>query len=519
MSEVKTGVVAAGHKETAKAAEVILQNGGNAYDAVVAAHLAACVVEPVLSSLGGGGFLLAHTAEGRSTLFDFFVQTPLRKRKAEETDFFPISADFGTVQQEFHIGRGAIATPGTVKGLFVVHNELCTLPMLRLAEPAIDLARNGIVMNAFQAYIFDVVQAIYLSCADTRKIYGGSENHEQLLQDGDILKQPELADCLEALSREGEALFYQGEIAQSVSRLCTEGGGHLSQEDFTGYQVLKRKPLSISYRKASLLTNPAPSSGGTLIAFALKLLEGINLRRYRSGTAAYLDILTRVLAMTNQARIDAHLDETAYHPGEHLLDPEYVAAYLEQIKGHPLCSRGTTHMSVMDGQGNIASLTTSNGEGCGLFVPGTGIMLNNMLGEEDLNPHGFHQWSPNQRMTSMMAPSIAFLPNEQRIAIGSGGSNRLRTAILQVLLNLIDFKMPLEEAVSNPRIHHEGDLLSVEGGFDPDELKPLLINYPNHKVWDKRNLFFGGTHSVSDGPHGFSGVGDPRRGGFAIVIS
>ena len=515
---LKKGVVAAGHEETAGAAEMVLKDGGNAFDAVVAAHLAACVVEPVLSSLGGGGYLLAHTADGRSSLFDFFVQTPMHKLAPSETDFFPISADFGTVQQEFHIGRGSIATPGTVKGLFAVHNVLCTMPMTRLAEPAIDLARSGVVLNAFQAYIFDVIRAIYLHSADTRKIYGSGEGKDRLLREGEVLKQPELADCLSELAREGERFFYQGEIAQSISRLCTEKGGHLSRGDFSNYQVVERKPLSISYRQATLLTNPPPSSGGTLIAFALKLLEEMNFADYCYGSADYLDLLARVQGMTNKARVDGYLDQSTHHPGEHLLDPEYVAGYLEQIKGRPLCSRGTTHMSVMDKQGNIASLTTSNGEGCGLFVPGSGIMLNNMLGEEDLNPHGFHRWPSNQRMTSMMAPSIVFLPNGSRMALGSGGSNRLRTAILQVLLNIIDFGMTLDDAVSSPRIHYEADLLSVEGGFGPDVLKSLLLNYPAHKAWGKRNLFFGGAHSVSEGRSGFAGVGDPRRGGFSIVV-
>lgn len=515
----RTGVVAAGHEETARAAEIILRSGGNAFDAVIAAHLAACVVEPVLSSLAGGGFLLAYTDEGKSTLYDFFVQTPIRKREVKETAFFPICADFGTVQQEFHIGLGSIATPGTVKGLFAVHNELCTIPMSRLAKPAIDLARNGVIMNAFQAYIFDVVQAIYLSYPNTYNIFGSRKDKQQLLQQGELLRQVELADCLDALAREGEAFFYQGEIAQTASRLCAEQGGHLIREDFSRYQIVRRKPLSVPYRHATLLTNPPPSSGGTLIAFALKLLETIDLGDFQFGSSSYLDLLAQVQGMTDKARIDTYLDDKTYHPGEQLLNPEYIANYRAQIKERAFCSRGTTHISIMDKQGNIASLTTSNGEGCGLFIPGTGIMLNNMLGEQDLNPHGFHRWSTNQRMTSMMAPGIVFMPDNHRIVLGSGGSNRLRTAILQVLINLIDFKMPLSAAVTSPRIHFEANHLSVEGGFRDNQLKPLVGHYPDHKVWKSNNLFFGGTHSVSNGPQGFSGVGDPRRGGHAIVVA
>lgn len=513
------GVVAAGHEQTAKAAAYILSEGGNAFDAVIAAHLAACVAEPVLSSLAGGGFLMARTAPGDTVLYDFFVQTPLYKRDVDDTDFFPISADFGAVRQEFHIGLGSVATPGTVKGLFAVHRELCTLPMTVLAEPAIELARNGVVMNAFQSYIFDIVKAIYLSYPEASNAFGSKMHQGQLLQQGELLYLPDFADCLEVLAREGEAFFYQGEIAAAAARLCAEQGGHLASEDFRHYRTVKRKPLSIEYRGATVKTNPAPSSGGTLIAFALQLLQSFDLSRYRCGTASYLDLLAQVQELTNKARVDSYLNDSSHHPGEHVLDPENVEAYRRHIKHAPFCSRGTTQISVIDGLGNVASLTTSNGEGCGLFIPGTGILLNNMLGEQDLNPKGFHNWPSNQRMTSMMAPCIVMLSDKRCIALGSGGSNRLRTAILQVLINVIDFKMPLDQAVRHPRIHHEAGLLSIEGGFDNNEVLRLLKHYSNHKVWNSCNLFFGGTHSVSSSPYGFFGIGDPRRGGYALEIS
>lgn len=515
----KYGVVAAGHQQTASAAEEILRSGGNAFDAIVAAHLAACVCEPVLSSLGGGGFLLAHTAEKTSCLYDFFVQTPLQRCDNSETEFFPISANFGTVRQEFYIGRGSIATPGTVKGLFTVYQELCTLPIQRLAEPAIELARNGVEMNAFQAYILDIVSPIYLAYPETRSIFASRLGDKPLLQQGEILHQPELADVIENLALEGEALFYQGEIARAVSQLCIDQGGHLTEQDFNRYQLIKRQPLSINYRQCTLLTNPPPSSGGTLIAFALKLLESFDLGSFRFGSEAYLKLLAQVQALTDQARLDACSDNVSLHPDTGLLDAENIDAYRTKIKDRASCTRGTTHISVIDQHGNFAGLTTSNGEGCGLFIPDTGIMLNNMLGEQDLNPHGFQQWPTNQRMTSMMAPSILFQPDNRTVVLGSGGSNRLRTAILQVLLNLIDFEMPLEQAINSPRIHYEAGHLAIEGGFEANQVKQLIQDYPNHKLWDSRNLFFGGVHSARRVDNEFSGIGDPRRGGVAFVIS
>lgn len=515
---LKKGVVAAGHKNTAEAAITALRDGGNAFDAVVAAHLAACVVEPVLSSLAGGSFLLARPVGQKPVLYDFFVQTPMHRRPVGEIDFRPISADFGTAQQEFHIGLGTVATPGTVKGLFQIHRDLCLLPMPVLAEPAIRLALDGVNVNSFQAYIFDIVQAIYKATPLAQKTYGNPTATGVPIQCGDVHKQPDLADCLDAISREGEDLFYQGEIAKRIVLQCREDGGNLEPDDLGLFQVIKRKPLSLSHGKARIFTNPSPSSGGILVAFALKLLESISLGKYQFGDSSYLGVMAQVQKLTSQARIDAQLENNGPSPADGLLNPEYLDYYKKEIKGHPVCSRGTTHISVIDGQGNIASLTTSNGEGCGHMVPGTGIMLNNMLGEEDLNPGGFHRWPTDQRMTSMMAPTIAFLPDDFIFATGSGGSNRLRTAILQVLVNLVDFGMSLTDAVNSPRIHFECDVLNMEPGFDKADVAQVIRQYPNHKQWEEKNLFFGGAHSVAAINNCFEGAGDPRRGGVVLSL-
>ena len=270
------GAVACGHDQTAKVAAQILSEGGNAFDAVVAAHFAACVVEPVLASLGGGGFLLAHPSTGNTVLYDFFAHTPRQKLPIEEIDFYPIIADFGETTQEFHIGMGSIATPGSVKGMFAIYKDLCTLPLASLIAPAIKLAKQGSVVNEFQAYILDIIKPIYQSGDESFAIYRShknGQNNRPLVDTGEILKQPALADTLEALVKEGERLFYEGDIAKSVVKYCNENGGYLTANDFKNYQVIKRKPLQLTYRNHNIFTNPAPSSGGLLIAFALKLLE------------------------------------------------------------------------------------------------------------------------------------------------------------------------------------------------------------------------------------------------------
>ena len=512
------GVVAAGHERTARAAADILKEGGNAFDAVVAAHCVACVAEPVLCSLGGGGFMMAHTETGENLLYDFFVHTPHRGRPEAELDFHPIKADFGAVQQEFHIGYGSVATPGTVKGLFTIHRKHCTLPMSRLMEPAIALARDGMTLNPLQAYIISVVSPILMATAASRAIFASTE-HAGPLRAGEMMRQPQLANLMEALAREGDALFYRGDIAQLIERSCAENGGHLRAEDLAAYRVISRDPLRLRYRDAEVLTNPPPASGGLLTGFALDLLSTLEPDRCTPGSAALLEMLAGVMALTNQARLDTHLDEGVHSDAMRLLDPAFLARYRQQIAERSRCNRGTTHISVMDSRGNVASMTLSNGEGCGHILGDTGIMLNNMLGEEDLNPGGFHRWSPDERMTSMMSPSIVFRETDTAIALGSGGSNRIRTAILQVLVYLIDFDMPLQAAVEYPRIHEESGLLNIEGGFDPDEIAALIARHTDHKIWQERNLFFGGTHGVMRVGDSFLGAGDPRRGGSACVVT
>ncbi len=505
------GAVACGHPVTAEAAVEILEDGGNAFDAALAALCAACVAEPVLTSLGGGGFLLAHPAGSEPMVFDFFADTPRSHTTQQDLDFHPIEADFGTTTQEFHIGLGSVATPGVVRGIFAAHRQLGRLPVSRLFAPAIRAAREGVTLNALQASIFRIVGPIYLATAGARDTYAtGSAGG--LPDAGERLRQPALADTLAALAEEGDALFYEGELARRIVALCAEGGGYLSMDDLAGYAVIRRAPLCLRYRDTELLTNPGPSSGGVLIAFAAALLESCPLGAAGFGAPGHLLALAEAMEATQLARL-----ECLAHPEAHLetqlLHPEYLARYRAEIVGRRRSHRGTTHISVVDADGNAAALTASNGEGCGHVLPGTGIMLNNMLGEEDINPGGFHAWRPGERLTSMMAPTLIEWPDGRRVALGSGGSNRIRTAILQVLVNLVDFALPIDEAVTRPRLHHERGRLDVEPGFPSAGLAALAEAWAEPAVWEAPNLFFGGVHTVEYRGGRFAAAGDPRRGG------
>jgi len=515
----KHGAVACGHDHTARAAARILSEGGNAFDAVVAAHFAACVAEPALASLGGGGFLLANPLSGKTVLYDFFVQTPREKFPDNDIDFYPIEADFGETTQEFHIGMGSIATPGAVKGMCAIHKELCTLPMPVLLEPAIELARDGVRVNELQAYIFNIIKPIYLSSPEAYAIYRSHDPNDKpaLVRNNEILTQTALADTLETLGKEGERFFYEGEVAQSVVKACEENGGYLRSDDFTQYQVIKRQPLEFSYRNHKIFTNPPPSSGGLLIAFALKLLEASDFSAISPGSHAYVDRLSYIMHLTNKARVDSAL-YSGNIDSVRLLDQGYLDRYRQLVLDRYAFSRGTTHISVIDKLGNMASLTVSNGEGSSYIAPHTGIMFNNMLGEEDLNPKGFHQWKTNQRISSMMAPTIVSDSASYAISLGSGGSNRIRTAILQTLVHLLDFKLPLDLAIDAPRIHFENGLLNVEAGFEDLQEGTLHDAVRDINYWTSLNLFFGGVHAVTQTGTVLAGKGDPRRGGVSMVI-
>jgi gamma-glutamyltranspeptidase/glutathione hydrolase len=519
------GAIAAGDAATANAAAEMLRDGGNAFDAVLAALCAAPMSEPVLASLAGGGFLLAEPADGEPVLYDFFCQTPKRRRPASEIEFCPVDVDFGTTTQEFHIGMGAIATPGVVAGLFAVHQDLGRLPMTRIVEPAAQLARRGTEISALQAHILGIVEPIYLATESSTALFESTTEPGRVLRESETYRPSTMAETLEALAREGRDLFYRGAIAAEIVEACAASGGALTRLDMEGYEAVRRRPLERRFGSARILTNPPPSSGGPLIAFALAMLDGLE-----AGNApddpAWLMLLTDAMAATNAARAGCGLDEDCNEAlVATLLSDPAVAEYRDSMRGRALKQGGTTHVSVIDADGNAAAMSVSNGEGCGHVLRRCGIMPNNMLGEEDINPRGFHEWRPDARISSMMAPTLVDHADGRRTALGSGGSNRIRTAILQVLMNVLHFGMGLQDAIAAPRVHCERGLLSVEavgakGGFEADRIARFTDPFPHKDLWNHFSMFYGGVHAVALDPATgtFDGAGDRRRGGVYVTV-
>ena len=517
------GIVAAGHPETAGSAVAVLREGGNAFDAALAGMCAATVVEPVLASLGGGGFLAARPSAGRlggqSIVYDFFVQTPKRRRPRGEVDLRRVFADFGPAQQEFHIGMGAIATPGVVKGLFEAHRDLGRMPIRTIVEPAIGLARRGVPVNAVQAYALRVVRAIVEAGPATRALFASRERPGELIGEGEPLRLPDLAEALEILTIEGEDLFYRGEMGRLLTRDCAGAGGQLSAEDLRDYRVERRRPLEVQLERALVQLNPPPSMGGILVAFGLLLWRALGNLAGGFGSSDHLARLVHIIRATGSARGEIGEGVLAGDSAnDKLLDPTLIAKYHNEILSAPLVARGTTQISVIDAAGGAASLSVSSGEGSGYVLPGTGIVLNNMLGEADLSPGGLHGWPTDKRMASMMTPAIVLDAAGGVTALGSGGSKRIRTAMLQALLNLLAFDMRLEEAIAAPRLHVEDEKLSLEPGFPETNVVSLARIFAGVERWPGKNMFFGGVHAVRrSGAGTLDGAGDERRGGVVGV--
>jgi len=503
--------IAAGHRLTAEAGSEVLEAGGTAADAAVAGALMAMVAEPVLAGLMGGGFAMIRPDDGAAELMDAFVSTPGVKRPMDEIDFRAIEADFGTATQEFHIGAGAIAAAGLARGLWELHARHGRMPFAALAEPAARAARSGVEITPFQARLGEIVAPILAAGPAARALYCADGAP---LGAGAVFRNPELADVMEEFAREGPRFVQEGEVAGAVLSLA-EAGGHLGAADLSGYRVAWRRPALARRGGAEIALNPPPSLGGTLIAFSLALLGP------EPGAAE----IARAFEATAAGRSAAGLDRDAHAGAAALAEPGLVARYRAEIAtlaARPAARRGTTHISVIDAKGLGVALTLSNGEGCGLIAPGTGIMPNNMLGEADLLPDGFEAWVPGQRLASMMAPLVADLGEGRRAVIGSGGSNRIRTALAQVLLRLVDQGERLDAAIGAPRLHVEGAGPAVvdfeAAGLAEGARAALLEAYPQARPWPERSMFYGGVHGVMRGPGGdIEAAGDPRRGGAAII--
>jgi gamma-glutamyltranspeptidase / glutathione hydrolase len=505
------GVVAGGHQLTAEAGAEVLRRGGNAVDAAIAAAFMSWVAESPLTGPGAGGFMLVHTAGGEDHLLDFFVAAPGRGLDTiDPAELQPIDVHFSPeAVQTFHVGPSSCGAYGTPIGLAEAAARFGSMPLSDLTATAARSAREGVVLDEMQAYILGpILGPILSSTVECRRWY---RPDGRPMRKGEVLRLAELGDLLERLGAEGPEFLYSGDSAQAITEWVLARGGLLTLDDLADYRVIEREPAAARYRGREILTNPPPSSGGILIAYALDLLE----RLERPGD---LNAVVEVMDRANRARTDDFV--TGLHTEGYL--ERFLAKEALESAAHEAGSRlgSTTHISVMDAEGACVSVTCSNGSCSGVVVPGTGMHLNNMLGEEDLNPLGYHLHAPGSRVSSMMAPTVVLREGRAEIALGSAGSNRIRSAILQTILNIVDQGMTAADAVERHRVHYESGVVEAEPGVDQDALHALEGSGVTVRRWAEPNLFFGGVQAVARAPDGeLSGGGDPRRGGVAVVVA
>ena len=480
------GVVAAGNPHTAAAAGEILEAGGNAVDAAVAAALACFSAEPLLTSAGGAGIMLVRPPGGEPVAVDFFSAFPGAGGRPERVDFHGIEIDFGSAKQVFHIGRGAAAVPLALDGLATAAARFGSLPLPRLAAPGIALARDGVVLDELTAKTFRLLWPILRHDPDCWAELAEGLSHAHPPAVGERVFNRKLAATLEAFAALGHMppAVRDGLLAE----FGPARGGLIGPEDLAAAKVVVGAPHRFELGAWTIASSPR--LGGRLVGM---IAEELGAGRRAASEPEEVVRRARASLAGHRARIG-----------------------LPDLRG------STTHVSVVDEAGGAASVTLTAGEGCGHVVAGTGVHVNNFLGEEDLNPTGFHLHRPGDALPTMIAPSLAIHRDGRVIALGSGGANRIRSAVSQVLYGLVGEGLSIEAAVAAPRVHAEDSGAWVEAGphAEPNAIVAALADaFPSVHPFPERDFFFGGVHVAARASDGaLSGVGDARRAGAVVAV-
>ena len=519
-----SGVIAAGSEITAQAGAEMLAQGGNAFDAIVAAALATASGEPTLTSVAGGGIILMRDGDsGDSYVVDCFGNAPgLGIENEVQKDFFPVDLNFGPAIQRFYVGRASCGVPGVLLGLLKVHERWGKLPFKDVIAPACRYLKEGVAFGEYQTAAMNLLAPILKLCPESHELFRHAPGQDDLLQPGDIFKNVALAETLETMAQEGPIPFYRGELTERMLKAFgPKQGGLLTREDLEQYEVEVRKPMRIHYKDARLYCNPPPAAGGEMIACMLSLLEYANVGQFPANSLERVQILANAMKVADHFRSIGQTNYSAKNLGK-------WKSYFDETRQQPLSKspeitegRGhTTHISIIDADSNAVGMTFSHGEGNGFIIPGTGIMMNNLMGEEDLHPEGWFQIPPGQRLSTMMCPTLLHRPEKALIMMGTGGANRIRTAIVQTVNLLLDHQLTAKEAISFPRIHFEGGTLNAETFAGPTQEALQSLGPHDLIAFDKPSLFFGGVHMVmAQNQEELIGAGDARRNGNCLKVS
>src|ERR687889_2898990 len=466
-SHDRTFASAAGTPYAAEAAAETYVAGGSAEEAAVAGAAAVSVTEPLMSSIGGGGFALVRDPAGGAELIDYYDAMPGKGLPASafgaggspQTLILKYGAGVRSI-----VGGASSAVPGSLRGWEKLLARHGRLGLKEALAPAVRFAREGFRVCGTSALWFQVAEEVLSLTDETRRhFYKG----ERVYLEGEEMRFPDLADTLEAVGEGGVGIFYEGELARRISAYMLQMGGVITEEDLAGYEAIVREPMSVRYGAGAMYTNGPPSAGGPTLAQMLKVVSAYDLATMPEGE--YVRVMAGAMKLALSDRETAYLDGAENsRVAERLTGEEYAAQQRRRIFS-AFGSPHTTHLSCVDSEGLAVSITASMGYGSGLVVPDTGIPMNNTLGEPELNPRGFHALAPGERLISNMSPTV-FTEEGGVIALGSPGASRIPSAILQTLVNVLDFGMPLETAVFAPRFHAEGNLFAYEAGAHTDDL-------------------------------------------------
>ena len=517
MGRTRLGVAAPNDMATA-AATRLAESGGSAVDAAIAATLVAMVTEPGVVSLGGGAFVTVGRPGSSAVTIDGNVEMPGRSapRGSFGQGVREVTTTYGGGLTTT-VGHGSVATPGALAALDLAHRRYGRAPWAAVVEPAVEAARSGSPLGVAAASYLSLVHELIFGFDPASHAAVHHPDGSPLVA-GDLVRVADLAESLELIGSAGAAVFYTGELARAMAEDMAANGGLLGVDDLASYEAVVRPALSVHLQGWHLSTNPAPAIGGAVLGAMLLLLGDEPVPEWTADQRARLGMIMAAVLGERSRRLDTADDRVA--AAERLLT-EIRRSGPAWLRTSP----STAHVSAVDGDGLACAITTSAGYGSGVMTPGTGIWLNNCLGEPELNRPGLHGWPPGTRLPSNMAPTVGEHTDGSSLAVGSPGADRITSALVQVLAGVAGGQ-PLQAAVDAPRVHarlgDDGQLaLDAEEDAVPglaDALVRAGAVLPVRPM-GARSMYFGGVGVVVRDPAGqLVAAGDPRREGAVAVV-
>jgi len=533
--EQPQSAVVSARAEASKIGIDILKKGGNAFDAMIATHLALTVCYPNAGNIGGGGFLIYRKADGTVGSLDYREKAPA----AADRDMY-LDTTGNVIPDKSTLGGLAVGVPGSVAGLTDIHEKLGFLPFKDLVQPAIELAEKGYVVTEKQARSFASKreQFILINGKNTRYAYP--------YQAGDTVFNPELASALKRIQAHGRAGFYQGETADQIVETVAATGGIITHDDLKNYQAIWRDPLRFSYKDLSLVSMAPPSSGGVCLAQMMGMIEDYDIGQYGHNSPEAMQVMIEAERRSYADRseflgdpdfvsipIDSLMDKN--YLKERMLDFSWDQATLSSaIKPGGIVwneSDETTHYSILDKDGNAVSVTTTlNGSyGSKVYVEGSGFFLNNEMDDFSSKPGTPNMFglvgskanaiAPGKRMLSSMTPTIVEKNGKLWMIVGTPGGSTIITSVFQTILNAYEFKMEMQAAVEAPRFHHQWlpDVVVLEPNrFTQAQIQPLQEK--NYNIEEKLTRIIGRVDAIMIAEDGAIGTGADPRGDDAAAV-